>query len=1462
MRTTKQRLLIVGNGPSLKTDFFPLFCDFPCLGMNAAYRYWERIGWFPDYYCCLDDQVITSHAGKIREMIIGAKCKKFLLHHNFLEIYPDLANRDDVTALCQLVPGVGNERSCAKLGIPHTPSNIFRSRQPAKLTTGAYAVRFAAHEGFAGIGLIGIDCRYVELIPESKVVDGIVLEIKQTPKQNPNYFFGDYQVAGDRYNIPNPKVHQGNLHLQSFEALREDIVFYELDLDVRVCTKDSELYAQDVFPYVPLNDFVRGAYLSALMVPFTKRDIHSLLDRLQSWGHEELAPFDIATGNSRVSLFLCFNAKADEAMEQRFRAVFDSAGLGRFFTSLRFFYSELSGLRDLYTRENNGEFGPEGYAAGPNNQFFDIITRFSRGMAHIMLMEADVAPLRAGWLRRLEDICRSPDRFWICGSHYRGIGRVIAFYQINGNALYNVGDPAFLDFIEEIFIPYFRDTVQRIPNLPYDVVLYRFFEALFAGKADDDQRRHWQIIAHRIRFSEFIVNLSHDDDRRQERLLGWEQACAAFPDAVLFHGATGRIDTDIARSIRHDDRPAARLVYIDCDAVDNWGHFLSYELRLANAATARGLDFLILGNKKIDPEIHPLLAGKIKPIFADHSWLRDEAAIERFSARLREALDTLSRDDPRQVFLYMYTAGLEHAEAIFHELADRPRIVANVNLFWSYLLNERDSSAVERWRSFVTTCDKHPRINITVPTERLQHVFRSAFGVFLPIAPHPSTTYPDGQARALAAGAEHVLSGTPTVLFPGGVQTEKGFNLSTDAARGLRGEHGLQTVVRAVVRADTPQDLVAEVDQLESIGVEVARDSLDETGFQQLLDRADVVVCPYLPSSFARRTSGLVVDSILLGRPFVALKGTWLGELARSSGAGLAVDATAVAIRDGVLRLIAEYRDFSANAAKARRAYLSENSWASLVDSIVEGYLEKGRSSAVDKTTPSGRPLKHAGDPTAGVGVRCEILLGPNSRERPAHFDETDCIAQLFNTVLTGKVMIDVGAHHGYAHAPFLDRQWQIFAFEPDQSNRAKLLDRLAKHKHRSLVTLDTRCVSNQSQTGVSFFTSEQSTGISGLSAFHETHKESQKVDITTLTEFFQDRPMSAIDFLKIDTEGHDLFVLQGYPWERGQPAVIECEFEDTKTVPLGYSFHDLARYLLDKGYRVYVSEWHPIIRYGIRHDWRALMRYPCELADPKGWGNLLAFREPIDEQALVAAVKKVMQVADGGAAKVLSKPVSLPVSAATISSLSGKPTFRFEPSPHFVQTTPNQWCYKDAEAKQKLWVAVLDQPVSAGQERVGGLRIQVDRAMTVNVSLGRHWSTDYEGATQRIKLAPGVAQSVKLVNLFGKPHTALKLQVDVLELPGGGSANLIFDELFITESLAAAQRRLGDEPFTLREANRLCREGERSLALQMYLQLYDQRSLQMYADNALHTARKLGLGQFKTIADLRQRAPASKWNL
>ncbi|NKC00895.1 MAG: FkbM family methyltransferase [Pseudomonadales bacterium] len=255
-----------------------------------------------------------------------------------------------------------------------------------------------------------------------------------------------------------------------------------------------------------------------------------------------------------------------------------------------------------------------------------------------------------------------------------------------------------------------------------------------------------------------------------------------------------------------------------------------------------------------------------------------------------------------------------------------------------------------------------------------------------------------------------------------------------------------------------------------------------------------------------------------------------------------------------------------------------------------------------------------------------KYIYGPFSRVQQAHCDETSVIAELSSESPTA-TLIDVGAHQGSALAPFLDLGWDVFAFEPDQKNRKILQHLISKHKHKDRVRLDTRCVTNETQRDIAFYTSAQSSGISGLSAFHESHVEAQRVDTVTLTDYFQDLKLDNVEFLKIDTEGHDLFVLQGFPWERTHPEVIECEFEDNKTTSLGYEFNDIADFLASKGYVVYVSEWHPIIRYGIKHDWLGLKEYPCELETDQAWGNLLAFRKQPDTELLRSAIESTTRV-------------------------------------------------------------------------------------------------------------------------------------------------------------------------------------------------------------------------------------------
>ncbi|MFC1483883.1 FkbM family methyltransferase [Candidatus Neomarinimicrobiota bacterium] len=203
------------------------------------------------------------------------------------------------------------------------------------------------------------------------------------------------------------------------------------------------------------------------------------------------------------------------------------------------------------------------------------------------------------------------------------------------------------------------------------------------------------------------------------------------------------------------------------------------------------------------------------------------------------------------------------------------------------------------------------------------------------------------------------------------------------------------------------------------------------------------------------------------------------------------------------------------------------------------------------------------------------------------------------------KVMIDVGAHIGGSLRAFALDDWRIFAFEPDPVNREELEQMCRQFP---AVTIDTRAVSDEIKSDVPFYRSDVSSGISGLSSFHPSHEETGKVSTVTLDQFCQEQQLDGIDFLKVDTEGYDLFVLRSIPWERITPRLIVCEFEDRKTVPLGYNYHDMGQYLIDHGYHVLVSEWFPIAEYGGHHRWRTFADYPTELVGGElGHGNLIA---------------------------------------------------------------------------------------------------------------------------------------------------------------------------------------------------------------------------------------------------------------
>lgn len=207
-------------------------------------------------------------------------------------------------------------------------------------------------------------------------------------------------------------------------------------------------------------------------------------------------------------------------------------------------------------------------------------------------------------------------------------------------------------------------------------------------------------------------------------------------------------------------------------------------------------------------------------------------------------------------------------------------------------------------------------------------------------------------------------------------------------------------------------------------------------------------------------------------------------------------------------------------------------------------------------------------------------------------------------------IMFDVGAAGGTTFLKFAKKGWIVHAFEPVPSSFNLLKSLVNGKKYK--VTLNNVCIGDKEEKNKDFYLSKESKGISSLVDFHKTHtKANFRTNIIRLDNYISKKNINNINFLKIDTEGYDLFVLKSVPWDLIKPDIVICEFEDKKTkTKLKYTWNDMAEYLKNLDYHIIISEWRPIVKYGIKHTWNKFKIYPNKLDDDNAWGNLIAIRD------------------------------------------------------------------------------------------------------------------------------------------------------------------------------------------------------------------------------------------------------------
>lgn len=194
--------VLLGNGPSLGDVDLRSLTPYDTFGLNAAYRAYPRVDFWPKYFGCFDALVCSHHAPEFKRLIKDSPIEKFFFI-NFDDQGRQVFPEPDIRAN------------------PRFQNIDFRYREPADRdrldilsasftpftdmrTSGSNSIQAGLLMGYRKFVLLGVDQNYVE------VVDGAArdnnfhkLVMKETPKENPNYWFADYQVQGDKFNRPN-----------------------------------------------------------------------------------------------------------------------------------------------------------------------------------------------------------------------------------------------------------------------------------------------------------------------------------------------------------------------------------------------------------------------------------------------------------------------------------------------------------------------------------------------------------------------------------------------------------------------------------------------------------------------------------------------------------------------------------------------------------------------------------------------------------------------------------------------------------------------------------------------------------------------------------------------------------------------------------------------------------------------------------------------------------------------------------------------------------------------------------------------------------------------------------------------------------------------------------------------------------------------------------------------------------
>ena len=193
--------VLLGNGPSLADVNLAGLNKYHTFGLNAAYRVYEKINFWPKYFGCFDALVCSHHSGNFKKLILNSPIEKFFFvgfNDKGEDIFEKEIKEHKKFQKINFKYRTNSEKQMIDI-LSTSFSNFIDMR-----TSGSNVIQSALLMGYRKFILLGVDQNYVEVVDGAKTNKNYhKLIMEKTPDKNPNYWFSDYQQKGDKFNRPN-----------------------------------------------------------------------------------------------------------------------------------------------------------------------------------------------------------------------------------------------------------------------------------------------------------------------------------------------------------------------------------------------------------------------------------------------------------------------------------------------------------------------------------------------------------------------------------------------------------------------------------------------------------------------------------------------------------------------------------------------------------------------------------------------------------------------------------------------------------------------------------------------------------------------------------------------------------------------------------------------------------------------------------------------------------------------------------------------------------------------------------------------------------------------------------------------------------------------------------------------------------------------------------------------------------